>query len=277
MQKSKAKEPQTQKRTGISFQGPFLSLERLSCGCAEHRGQSRRAPSRGGDAYIIGLCQGDYWIKITIWHFSFSAPAQSTERKLLQPSVPSSALSIASLAPLQPLTEKSFCQKITQCTDSFSAFSWATVYLTVEERCHNRSFSAFYRYHTLHRCVATNPWVSQGYPFKSTLTNLEENEPSVWIIFVFCNLLKDREDGSIIVQSYELMNWKFLNFLHVKALKSNTSCLCLCDIERIAEPAEVFYISFLPMSSFLLVLQGEWGIITLNLCCSLLRWRGTNQ
>lgn len=38
------------------------------------------------------------------------------------PGVPSSTLLIASLAPLQPLREKSFCQNITQCTDFFPLF-----------------------------------------------------------------------------------------------------------------------------------------------------------
>lgn len=70
--------------------------------------------------YHWTACQGDYWIKITIWHFFFSVLAQWTEGKLLQPSVPSSTLLIASLAPLQPVREKSFCQNITQCTDFFS-------------------------------------------------------------------------------------------------------------------------------------------------------------
>lgn len=47
--------------------------------------------------------------------------------------------------------------------------------------------------------------------------------------------------------------------------------------EHIAHPAEVFYFSFLSMSSFLVVLKGEWGIITLNLLCSFLERPGTNQ
>lgn len=78
-----------------------------------------RPEQRSRRIYHWTACQGDYWIKITIWHFSFSVLAQWTEGKLLQPSVPSSTLLIASLAPLQPLREKSFCQNITQSTDFF--------------------------------------------------------------------------------------------------------------------------------------------------------------
>lgn len=129
-----------------------------------------RPKQRSRRIYHWTACQGDYWIKITIWHFSFSVLAQWTEGKLLQPSVPSSTLLIASLAPLQPLREKSFCQNITQCTDFFPPFRWSTVYLTVEEGCHNHSFSAFHHYDTLHQRVSTKPWVLQGYTFKITLT-----------------------------------------------------------------------------------------------------------
>lgn len=163
-----------------SFWAPFLSLERWSRGCAELGGQWRRPEQRSRRIYHWTACQGDYWIKITIWHFSFSVLAQWTEGKLLQPSVPSSTLLIASLAPLQPLREKSFCQNITQSTDFFPPFRWSSVYLTVEEGCHNHSFSAFYHHHTLHQCVSGKPWVLQGYTLKT-----EENRPSVWIIFGF--------------------------------------------------------------------------------------------
>lgn len=129
-----------------------------------------RPEQRSRRIYHRTACQGDYWIKITIWHFSFSVLAQWTEGKLLQPSVSSSTLLIASLAPLQPLREKSFCQNITQCTDFSPSFGWSTVYLTVEEGYHNHSCSAFYHYHMLHQCVSTKPWVLQGYIFKITLT-----------------------------------------------------------------------------------------------------------
>lgn len=97
---------------------PFRHWRGDSRGCVAHRGQWRCAPEqRSRRIYQRTACQGDYWIKITIWHFSFSVLAQWTEGKLLQPSVPPSTLLITSLAPLQPLTEKSFCQNITQCTD----------------------------------------------------------------------------------------------------------------------------------------------------------------
>lgn len=180
--------PNPEKTGSIAFppalhllSGPlFLSLERWSRGCAELGGQWRRLEQRSRRIYHWTACQGDYWIKITIWHFSFSVLAQWTEGKLLQPSVPSSTLLIASLAPLQPLREKSFCQNITQSTDFFPPFRWSSVYLTVEEGCHNHSFSAFYHHHTLHQCVSAKPWVLQDYTLK-----IEENRHSVWIIFGF--------------------------------------------------------------------------------------------
>lgn len=81
-----------------------------------------RPEQRSRHIYHWTACQGDYWIKITIWHFSFSVLAQWAEGKLLQPSVPSSTLSIASVAPLQPLREKSFCQNITQCPNFFPLY-----------------------------------------------------------------------------------------------------------------------------------------------------------
>lgn len=101
----------------------------------------------------------------------------------------------------------------------------------------------------------------QGYTLE-----IEENRPSVWIIFGFLELAM-KKVRSLLINTP--MNLNFVHFLRVKAVKSSACGLHLCDI--VAELAEVFYISSLPMSSFLLVLKGEWGIITLNLCCCLLR------
>lgn len=52
-----------------------------------------------GHIYHLTVCQGDYWIKITIWHFSFSVLAQWTEGKLLQLSMPLSRILITHLRP----------------------------------------------------------------------------------------------------------------------------------------------------------------------------------
>lgn len=234
-----------------------------------------RPEQRSRRIYHWTACQGDYWIKITIWHFSFSVLAQWTEGKLLQPSVPSSTLLIASLAPLQPLREKSFCQNITQCTDFFPPLDdllfiwplWRDVTIIPSQLFTTMIRCTSVCQQNLECCRVTHSKLHLLFKKKTGL--------QCGLFFIFCNLLKDHDQGSVIVQSYTLMNWNFVNFLYVKALKS--FLLVFVQYKSIAVPAEVFYISSLPMSSFLLVLKGEWGIITLNLCCSLLRWLGTNQ
>lgn len=63
-----------------------------------HTADSHGAPEQtGGHIYHLTVCQDDYWIKITIWHFSFSVLAQWTEGKLLQLSMPLSRLLITDL------------------------------------------------------------------------------------------------------------------------------------------------------------------------------------
>lgn len=58
--------------------------------------------------YHLTVCQDDYWIKITIWHFSFSVLAQWTEGKLLLPNMPLSRLLITDLRAHQSVREKPF-------------------------------------------------------------------------------------------------------------------------------------------------------------------------
>lgn len=65
-----------------------------------HTADTHRAPEQmSGHIYHLTVCQDDYWIKITIWHFSFSVLAQWTEGKLLQLSMPLSRILITFLRP----------------------------------------------------------------------------------------------------------------------------------------------------------------------------------
>ena len=70
-----------------------------------------------GHIYHLTVCQDDYWIKITIWHFSFSVLAQWTVGKLLQLST---ALSTILIPDLRPKTSK--CQRKSFCC--FYNFTW---------------------------------------------------------------------------------------------------------------------------------------------------------
>lgn len=71
--------------------------------------RSPRKPA-SGHIYHLTACQDDYWIKITIWHFSYSVLPQWTEAELLQPRVPPSRLLITDHTLRQPAGETSFCQ-----------------------------------------------------------------------------------------------------------------------------------------------------------------------
>lgn len=218
-----------------------------------------RREQRSRRIYHWTACQGDYWIKITIWHFSFSVLAQWTEGKLLQPSMPSSMLLIASLAPLQPLREKSFCQNITQCTDPpprmiyWLSDRWGAIPQSFLLSFLPLSYVApvCVCLQNLEPCRLTRLKLRSRFKKKTSL--------QCGLFLIFYNLLKDDEEGSVIVQSYKLMNWNFGNFLRVKASKSSASCLRLCHIRAYCRACRGVLYFFPPNVLFLAGAKGWVG------------------